>query len=151
MTKKKTLGFMTSAKGTGVKNEKKKVKKDGDSDEEPVPYDQMTDEQKRIFDVNKFHRELDRSKNYFTAMHKSILPIVETASCDEASETVSKHEAQEGAQAQNTPQDDKEKVEQVEKEKKKKKKAKDSEELSGSEGSDDGLSEDDEDKKAKKE
>lgn len=141
---------MTSAKGPGAKNEKKKMKKDGDSDDEPVPYDQMTEEQKRIFDVNKFHRELDRTKTYFSAMHKNIVPIVETASCDEES-MISKQEGQEGAQAQNAAQEEKEKAEQAEKEKRKKKRAKDSEEVSGSEQSEDASGDDDESKKAKKE
>ena len=140
---------MTSGKGSGVKAEKKIKKKDGDSDEEQVPYDQMTEEQKRIFDVQVFHRTLDRSKTYFGAMRENIIPIVEAVSVDEES-IISKPEAQE-AQVMGTidSQNVEKKVEETEK-KKKKKKEKESDEESGSEDEEEGSGDDDEEKKAKK-
>lgn len=49
----------------------------------------MTSEQRRIHDVQKFTKQLDKQKTYFTDFEKEVVPIVEVSELDEES-TVSK-------------------------------------------------------------
>ena len=45
----------------------------------------MTEEQKRLYQVQQFHSNLNTRKPYFAGIQKSIVPIVEVSEVDEQS------------------------------------------------------------------
>lgn len=61
------------------------AKKRQDSDSDDVPYEEMSEEQKRQYDVALFARRLDRTKPYFEQMDRQVIPIVEAFEDEEVS------------------------------------------------------------------
>ena len=67
---------------------KKKKKGNADEDSDEIPYDQMTDEQKRQYDVQQFMKGLNgQKKEHFRSMDNFIIPIVEGLDIDEESQS----------------------------------------------------------------
>ena len=82
---KKPLAFMTGGvKGTKSEKPKKKARVI-DEDDENLPYEKMSEEQKRNYDVMVFQRGLDRKKTYFNGIEEIIVPITEAREFEEQS------------------------------------------------------------------